>query len=155
MFLIKRHIRHERGDTMIEVLIVIAVISLVLAGAYVTTSRSLESTRAAQERVIALKLAETQIERIKGLAASTTIPHPLFGPSAPTTFCVSPSSGQPVGVSGSVCAFSTSGTNNNTNEPIFNISIVRAGNYFVLTETWQDVGGRNGDRLNLRYRVYD
>lgn len=140
----------ERGDTIIEVLIVIAVISLVLAGAYVTTNRSLLATRAAQERGNALKLAESQIEEIKGLAA--TNPTALFGTTAP--FCITGTPPTPVTVSGTNCTFSLPG-NPTGSGPQFAISITRTSNYFVLSETWTDVSGRVTDSLRLRYRVYD
>lgn len=54
--------RRQAGDTIVEVLIAIAVISLVLVGAYVTTTKNMSSTQDAQERTQAVKLAETQIE---------------------------------------------------------------------------------------------
>ena len=69
--------RRQRGDTLVEVLIAIAVVSLILGGAYVTTNRSLYATRAAQERGNALKLAESQIEQLKGIVASN--PTAVFG----------------------------------------------------------------------------
>ena len=57
--------RLSSGDTIVEVLLVIGIISLVLAGAFVATNRSLQTSRAAQERSEALKVAETQVEHIK------------------------------------------------------------------------------------------
>src|SRR5262245_14367511 len=75
----------QRGDTIVEVLIAIAVAGVVLAGAYVTSNRSLAATRAAQERSNALKLAEAQMEKIKSLAISN--PTALFAVSS--AFCVS------------------------------------------------------------------
>lgn len=56
------------GDTIIEVLIAIAVLSVVLGGAYAISSRSLAGVRKAQEHTEALKYAEQQTERLKKLA---------------------------------------------------------------------------------------
>ena len=53
------------GDTIVEVLIAIAVVSLVLGGAFTSTRRSSNTTRTAQEQGEALKLAESQVEQIK------------------------------------------------------------------------------------------
>lgn len=142
----------QSGDTIVEVLIAIAVVSLILAGAYVTTNRSLLATRAAQERAMALKLGESQIERIKGLVA--TDPDLIFGPSAPTTFCISAVSGNPVVDTHNDCAVGTNGLYS-TQEPVFHLSVVRTGNYFVLTENWTNVRGQTTDNLQLRYRVYE
>ncbi len=55
----------ERGDTIVEVLIAIAIVSLTLTGAYTSVNRSSNATRTAQERGEALKWAETQVEQIK------------------------------------------------------------------------------------------
>lgn len=140
----------ERGDTIVEVLIAIAVVSLVLGGAYVTTNRSLQTTRAAQERSIALKLAESQIERIKALAAND--PAALFG--APSPFCISGSTGQPVSASDAACSVDSSGMPA-SEEPVFHLSVERSNNDFVLTETWYNVSGRMTDSLQLRYRAYE
>jgi len=140
----------QRGDTIVEVLIAIAIVSLVLAGAYVTTNRSLLATRSAQERSNALKNAEAQIEQIKGLAA--TNPTALFGGAAPSPFCVS--GGAVVAATNAGCAVGTVGTPTTT-EPIFHLSVTRNNHDFALTETWADVNGRQSDSLKLSYRVYE
>lgn len=58
-------LRNQQGDTIVEVLIAIAIVSLTLAGAYASVNRSSNATRTAQERGEALKWAETQVEQIK------------------------------------------------------------------------------------------
>jgi prepilin-type N-terminal cleavage/methylation domain-containing protein len=55
----------QRGDTIVEVLISIAIISLVLAGAYAASSRNTSLIEAAQEREQAQRLVEAQIENIR------------------------------------------------------------------------------------------
>lgn len=142
----------ERGDTMVEVLVAIAVVALVLGGAYVTTNRSLQATRAAQERMVALKLAESQMERLKGLAASD--PDTIFGTSTALPFCIDASTNAPVSADNEACAVDSSGAPT-ADEPVFRLSMVRTGNTFVLTETWFNVSGRNTDSLELRYRAYE
>jgi len=68
-------LRHNQsGDTIIEVLICIAVVSLVLAGAYVSTNRNTLLTLDAQEHGQALKLVETQLEFLRAAAQ----PNPAF-----------------------------------------------------------------------------
>jgi type II secretory pathway pseudopilin PulG len=61
-------LNNQIGDTIIEVLIAIAVASIVLAGAYSITSRSLGGIRSAQEHTEALKYAQNQVESLKQLA---------------------------------------------------------------------------------------
>lgn len=57
----------QAGDTIVEVLIAMAVASLILGGAYTVTNRSLANARQAQEQTEALKLIQGQVERLKAL----------------------------------------------------------------------------------------
>ena len=68
----------QAGDTIVEVLIAIAVVSSVLAGAYVSSNKALQQSRQSQERGEALKYAEAQVEQLKDAAATV-----------PSTFTVS------------------------------------------------------------------
>ena len=138
----------ERGDTIVEVLIAIAVLSLILGGAFVLTNRSLQATRTAQERLNATKLVESQIEQIKNFAATSG--DQVF--SAPASFCINnsgvvkPSSdaGCHVGVDGAATSI----------EPIFNIAVTRSANTFTTTSTWNSVSGGKNSAL-IVYKVYE
>lgn len=55
----------SRGDTIIEVLLALTIVSTMLGGAYVLANRSLNGSRTSQERGEATKIAETQLERLK------------------------------------------------------------------------------------------
>jgi prepilin-type N-terminal cleavage/methylation domain-containing protein len=66
--------RLQSGDTIVEVLIAIAIISLVLTGAFSTTHASLLATRTSQEHAEALKLLEGQIENIRAYNVSPPSP---------------------------------------------------------------------------------
>lgn len=82
--------RKQHGDTLIEVMIALAIIGSVIAISYATASRALRTGQAAQERTEALKLIEGQIETLKATAAAH--PDDLFSvlPANPTqpSFCV-------------------------------------------------------------------
>lgn len=155
------HFIKESGDTIVEVLIAIGVVSLILGGAYVTTNRSLVATRSAEERGNALKLAESQVEQLKGLAKSN--PTAIFGAGTPMPFCVSSTTGQPVlaqdagGVATADCKFSAGGAGNNTTEPVFKVAVTRGsdGNTFTVANQWVDASGKVTDTLQLIYRVYE
>lgn len=56
------------GETIVEVLLTIAIVGSVVTGAYAVASRSLAAARQAQERGEALKIAEGQVEQLKLLA---------------------------------------------------------------------------------------
>lgn len=139
----------QRGDTIVEVLISIAVISLIMGGAFVITNRSLQGTRRAQERQNALKLVESQLEQIKNLSATSG--SPIFSISTPV--CITPA-GAIVADSNAACAVDTEG-NPSTTEPVFHLSISRSGNTFTVTNNWANVRGTGNDLVEMKYRVYD
>ncbi len=146
--------QHQRGDTLVEVLISMTVISLVLGGAYTTTSRSLSATRAAQERGNALKLAESQVEQIKNIVA--TSPDDIFGAGVSTKFCVDGTGtvyDASIAPLNTHCIVDVQG-NPTTIQPSFTLVTTRTGNDFLVDESWYDVGGTTTDNLKLAYRVY-
>jgi len=63
----------ERGDTIVEVLIAIGIISLILVSAYAITAKNTAALQRNQERTEAQHLVEGQIEALRaqnGLTAS-------------------------------------------------------------------------------------
>jgi len=101
----------QTGDTIIEVLIAIAIISLVLASAFAITSRDLQDIHQAQEHTSGLKFAENQLEQLRSMATSNFSDPANPGPSYtifsdPNAFCIN-----------------TSGTvQNSTTSPILSIN---------------------------------
>lgn len=63
--------KNQRGDTIVEVLIAIVVISMVLVAGYITTSRSVDGLQDTEEHSEALQLAQTQLEYLHN---STSLP---------------------------------------------------------------------------------
>jgi prepilin-type N-terminal cleavage/methylation domain-containing protein len=92
-------LKNQRGDTLIEVLISIAIISTVLGAAYATVSRSFRTGTQSTERGEALRLVENQLELLKaGVKKAKGLPtNPVI--SATGDFCLN-SSGA---ISGSRC----------------------------------------------------
>lgn len=74
---------NQRGDTIIEVLIACAIAGVVIAGAFVTVNHSLNNSRQAQEHEEALKIAESQLEALRGSVSNAA----LF-PASPMQFCM-------------------------------------------------------------------
>lgn len=80
----------NQGDTIVEVLIAILIVSFILAGAYVTTSYSLTATRQAQERSEALKLVAGQAEQLKSISTENPLPtNNIFNNAV--SFCINSS----------------------------------------------------------------
>ena len=64
----------QRGDTILEVMVCVAVIGLVLTTAFSLSNKSSTSQLKAQERSTALNIAETQLELLKSFAAVNDLP---------------------------------------------------------------------------------
>ncbi|MBP7017952.1 prepilin-type N-terminal cleavage/methylation domain-containing protein [Candidatus Saccharibacteria bacterium] len=64
------HLRlnNQRGDTLIEVTLAVAILATVLASAYAVTSRAAKSGQAAKERSQAVALVQQQAEIIQSFA---------------------------------------------------------------------------------------
>jgi prepilin-type N-terminal cleavage/methylation domain-containing protein len=62
----------SRGDTIVEVLISIAIVGLALAAAYATANRSSQNDQTNQEHEIALTIAQSQAEQLNNLPTSST-----------------------------------------------------------------------------------
>lgn len=67
----------NRGDTIVEVLIVVAIIATVIGSAYAVANRSQKANQQVQEHTQALKIAEGQLESLKNVSQ----------PVADTKFC--------------------------------------------------------------------
>jgi len=146
----RRRILGQRGDTIVEVLICIAIISLVLGGAFATTSKSLASTRDSQERSDGLKLVESQLEQIKELANNTTGAQQLFATTG--TFCIS---GYTITQAiGNACRMKADGSAP-TSEPIYTIAITRdaATDTFTIRNTWTSTRGLPAN-IQMKYRIH-
>lgn len=61
----RRLFKRENGDTIVEVLIAMAILALVLGGAYYTANQSFRNDRDSQEHSEALTVAQTQIEALR------------------------------------------------------------------------------------------
>jgi prepilin-type N-terminal cleavage/methylation domain-containing protein len=143
----------QRGDTIIEVLISIAVVSLILGGAFATTRRSQEGVRDSQEHAQALKLLESQLEQVRADATKTG---DIF--AAGTPFCMYGNT--PVSTSGataSTCVQNGSGQPSSA-EPAYSLSITRntssGGFLFTIQAQWDSVTGDGKAQEQMVYRLY-
>ena len=149
--------KNQTGDTIVEVLLAIAVVSSVLGGAYVAANRSLNTNRAAQERTEAAKLVESQIERLKVATSNAAIfndnvycldaglvPHEFSGPiavmpavAADNTVIYPAECVINNGVAYSVSVDKENGTNN-----------------FTVRVRWDRAGTGTREEAEIVYRVY-
>lgn len=79
---------NSRGDTIVEVLITIIVVSSALVGAIATSNYGVKQIRMAQERTEAQKIAQQEIEKLDTVIAKNK-PTLLIGTGV-SDFCISP-----------------------------------------------------------------
>ena len=145
----------SRGDTIVEVIIVLAVLSLAITITYSTASRSLLAARQAQENARATQLLRSQIEALRLLAATPRIPIPpikkdVFSQTGP--FCI---------IKGGTGyeAVPTSDAGCINIYTFYKIDINHTNTFgkpdtFTLTASWPDVSGQGDDTMVMNYRVH-
>lgn len=137
-------LREQRGDTIVEVLIVIAIVSLVLGGAFASARESLISTQRSQERGEALKLLEQQVELLKAVADRSD--SRVFSPSLTGSFCLELNLDL-------VTPECMQGTDSR-----YKLAITRldppATRSFRATATWERAGGGSDDNITIFYNVH-
>ena len=129
----------QRGDTIVEVLIATAVVSLVLTGAMAVSNNSLKQIRAAQERSEAQAYAQSTVELLDGYTGQQQ-------PLQQTPFCLNIISGAII-----------KSLENNLN-CIFSDRYKQLVTYdqnkksYTVTITWDGITG-NQETLTLAYRT--
>lgn len=131
----------QAGDTIVEVLIAIAVVSFVLLAAYVTANRNTLTNQDTQERGQALQLATTQLEFLHTNAIG-----------ANNCFDIA---GNPVGTAGdnTPCMVKSDGTKNVLHtQPEYTIAITKPTTTYQVTVTWVGLVGSAQGHVILYYQ---
>lgn len=153
-------VQNNRGDTIVEVLVAIAIIGAVLGSAYVATNNNTRTNRQSQERLQATKIAESQLERLKAMSGNAASQDAIFQPG---TFCLTTSNVR-VSSSNAACQVNSAGVATGS-QPYYNITITPGasisgtgpvsypGTQFRIDVTWDTIGG--GDSIvTYEYGVY-
>ena len=138
----------ERGDTIVEVLMCVAVAGAVLASSFALVNRTARDARNAQEHEQALKVAESQVEQLKD--------HINNGKSVaavPLTFCFGTS-----GYTTSAPCLIPSGSGYNYEATISSQNLpvlvkVTNGTVYTATVDWDGPGGSR-EHVEVVYKVY-
>lgn len=147
--------RSSRGDTIVEVLIAIAVVSSVLAGAFSVTQKSAQAVRSSQERGEMLQLLKGQVEQVRAFAlAADDISDPIY---VSGYFCISESSGDRVDMAPSANINDhTTWTNcrNFGSSNLYNVAISynASDEVFTAIGKWDRIGG-GINQVQLTYRI--
>ena len=127
----------QRGDTIVEVLIATAVVSLVLTGAMAVSNNSLKQIRAAQERSEAQAYAQSTVELLDGYTGAKGL--------ALNGKCLYIDN-----AAGSISAASK--TDAKCEFSIYKQVITYVAGSYVITVTWDGITG-NKETLTLAYRT--
>lgn len=146
--LLRRVPRDQRGDTIIEVMIVLAVLGLAIGIAYATANRSLLNARQAQENSRATTLAQSQVEALRTLSTIAT-PDSAHDVLQSDPFCViqTGNPADPYEVKrGGDCTASGSVPYVTT------VTYDSAAKSFSVVISWPDVNGAGTDTVSLVYK---
>ncbi len=144
------------GDTIVEVLFAIAVITAVLSASYAVTLRSLNDDLNNEDRSTAITLAEAQIEDLRTYVSSNTLP-------SSGTFCFYQNSTSGInlgtpdpGAPGpDNCQVNSAGFGGATSEPYYDLSINQTSpNNFSAEVQWLSAGSGSPDNVTMFYTMY-
>lgn len=152
---------NQKGDTIVEVMIVLAILGLALSIAYTTANRSLANARQAQESSEATTILQSQVEGLRILASTDTTL--LDGNS----FCVNTNT-SPVSKEPDITQPACRGPNSEYNltvsikycktTPVADIDCnsfdLRQDGTFLLKASWDNVRGDGTDTVRFTYRYY-
>ncbi len=133
---------NSRGDTIVEVMIVLAVLGLAIGISYATANRSLINARQAQENAQATTLAQSQVEALRSLADDTT---PNIFQAGP--YCLSAAAPYAI----------QTGTDCNRGTIPYTVGITYTNaptDTFTVRVSWPDVNGEGTDTVTQVYRLH-
>lgn len=139
--------RRQAGDTIVEVLIAIGVVSLVLVGAFLVSNNSTKTVQDNQERTQAQQILQAQVEELKVIIDGGG--DPITGGGA-NPYCKSKTDGSYIAAADMTqCLDVVVG-----GAPDGKITISRDGNnIYTFTITWSSIKGGQGWQ-SFVYRPY-
>jgi type II secretory pathway pseudopilin PulG len=162
--MLKRLLSLERGDTIVEVLVSLAILSSALAISYATASRSLLQTRQAQEHSEALKIAENQMENLRQLAGSTDPTKDIF--ITGNGFCIDSTAAviqfKPPATGTTFTPPASASADNTARYPAqcksgfyyFGVAYNAATGVFTVSVRWDGVTKQGLDQVQLTYKLF-
>lgn len=141
--------KQQRGDTIVEVLLAMAVVGVVLGSSFGIANRSLNIGRSAQERTMALKIAESQLELMKAINKNVPI-------NETSDFCIK-SSSNIVGAGDNAC----NDVDGDGGDGLYTVSITPPSvqEAYEIKVSWIRLGAgndtpeNNEDNLTLYYKL--
>ncbi len=157
----KNLLKNHRGDTIVEVLIAITVLSFIMGASYTLANKSSLAVRQSQERGESFKITETQIEKLKQYASIASVSNDI--PTSGSVFCMKTDGGAIT-----VQAFDAgkrppddaqqenfiSYPAECKNGDFYYTFVSREGNTFTAHTRWEKVNGDGIDEATMVYRIY-
>lgn len=141
---------HAKGDTIVEVLIVLAVLGGALGFAYGIANKSLLQGQDAQEHTEAVKILEGQIEQLRAVVSQAG-----SNPSFPSYFCLDANNNpQSIGNPANHSSYPPACVKGQSLFYIYIIPNNPSANTYLATCVWDNVMGTGQDTVTLAYRVY-
>lgn len=164
---IRHRIQSQRGDTIVEVLVCLAVLGLALGVSFATANRSLQMARNAQEHSEALQYLNSQVEMVRAAASNNDLYNPaLYGAAHP--FCMTMPAPdapgdptpppQPVSVAaGGSCTINERYELSITYDPapVATASGPINQDIFTFTVSWDGIGTLGPQKEQLRYKIHN
>lgn len=153
----------QKGDTLVEVLIAVVIVSSVLVGAFAVTQKNSASVRDSQERGEALQILQGQVEQVRSAALkATSTSDPIFS-TTPKYFCMDTATNQRVNSPGLATLPANSSDNyanyaaacKNLGEArLYNVAISydASSGVFNFVSRW-DSATTGKDQVQLSYRI--
>jgi prepilin-type N-terminal cleavage/methylation domain-containing protein len=137
-----KHLHNQRGDTIVEVLIAVAIISLVLVTAFVITNKNTLAIQNNQERIQAQHLAEAQIEALRSQGGVTASGN-CFNGASETAAC------------GSFTQSGSGATYSAKVEGPSGLNPPAPTGKYTITVRWTSLGGgsNNDSSVTMAYRL--
>lgn len=150
----------SRGDTIVEVMIVLAVLGLAMSICYATASRSLVNARQAQENAEASELVSSQIEQLRANSLLPTSdgnsPYNSTVNNTAKAFCFAGSDMKDFSINAANLAnFSSYSRVECIKDGRYHLAIKRAigTNNFTVTAYWDSVSGEGQDSVTMNYKL--
>lgn len=153
---------NQRGDTILEVLISVAILSLILGISFSLANRSSKANQQAVERVEAYNLGQAQLEQLKAYLSDSSHSVP-----APGYFCLSYSAGSSIvtGINSKGTAVNIDndynshksdcgyGTDKRYVAMFYRANTAGDENTYKISIRWDSVRGSGADKLDFVYRI--
>lgn len=150
------------GDTILEVLVSITVVSLILGASYALANQSTQANRRAQERSEALKYTESQLEQLKAFLSNRSNSLAAAG----NLFCMK-TDGTPT-VDGSYNSPLPLSNDFNSDKlgnvypadckkgpgSLYHLAIFKDGDTYTATSRWLKLGGGGIEEVKILYRLH-